>query len=124
MRTEDEILKGAVDRPAFSNGTSWEIWSYNWCCRCKNDSMGLNPDAREKFCPLITVAVCHQKTPTEWTGDDQDYTCIEFDERGKRGGGGHEPRPKPEPPDMSGLFERPDRRVRMLKQPAESAVLS
>lgn len=38
----------------------------------------------------------------------------------RRGGpdeGGGEPRPRPEPRDMDGLFPRPERRTRLLKQP-------
>lgn len=48
------------------------------------------------------------------------YHCIEFR---APGGGGGEPRPRPEPPDMDGLFDRPERAVRMLKQDNQPANL-
>jgi hypothetical protein len=39
------------------------------------------------------------------------------------GGGGGEPRPKPDPPDMDGLFEKPDRQTRMyVPQPQQDEV--
>ena len=60
------------------------------------------------------------KTPVEWLEQDStdgvrlgdQYHCIEY--QGPDDGG--EPRPTPEPPNMDGLFERPERGVRMLKQ--------
>lgn len=119
MRTWAEISATARKPAAFSNGTSWEIWSAGWCCRCKHDDWS----GKTEGCPINGVAIIDQTTPTEWmpTGRIQDYECIEFDEKGKRGGGG-EPRPKPEPPLMDGLFERPERHVRMLKQPTYEEV--
>lgn len=74
-------------------------------------------------CPLIQVALMG-RTPTEWIeqplvdglmvlGDQ--YHCIEF--RGPDGDGRDlPPKPRREPPNMDGLFPRPDRRVRMLRQ--------
>jgi hypothetical protein len=76
------------------------------------------------------------RTPTEWI-DTWDGTgpyplgdrfhCIEFKGPGDGGGGddpfhgptARPPRAKREPKDMDGLFPRPQRRRRMLKQPDE-----
>lgn len=112
MRTVTEIEKDARDQPAFSNGTSWEIWSAGWCDRCLRDAPFRNGIA-PTGCPLIVVAICHQKTPIEWLEQEgiQDYHCIEFRAPGDGGG---EPRPKPDPRGMDGMFPRPERSRRML----------
>ena len=134
MRTYEEIYETARDTPPFSNGTEWELWSANWCfAPCFNPAErawaryeeGKRKTAPKDFpggCPLIQCAMMG-RTPTEWLeqpddGYQRDYHCIEF--RGPDGGGGAgggPPRPRREPKDMDGLFERPQRRVRMLKQP-------
>jgi hypothetical protein len=135
MRTYEEIYETARDTPPFSNGTEWELWSANWCfAPCHNPvemawqryEEGKRKTAPKDFpggCPLIQCAMMG-RTPTEWLeqpddGYQRDYHCIEF--RGPDGGGGGAgggpPRPRREPKDMDGLFERPQRRVRMLKQP-------
>ncbi|MFG1794226.1 hypothetical protein [Nocardia sp. NPDC049149] len=113
MRSLEEIEKDARPHPAFSNGTSWEIWEASWCARCMRDRPfrnGIVPTG----CPLILVAICGEKTPVEWLEQAgiQDYVCIEFEPPG----GGGEPRPKPEPP-QEGLFPRPERQTRMFVQP-------
>jgi hypothetical protein len=143
MRTEQEILAAAVNEPPFSNGTEGYGWMENWCWRpCMNpvekawrdyeDGKRKHPmKGYESGCPLLLAAL-YGKTPTEWlkqdSGPDQ-YHCIEF--RGPDDGGGddpfggppaHPPRAKREPKDMDGLFPRPERRVRMLKQPEPELV--
>jgi hypothetical protein len=84
-------------------------------------------------CPLLQMALLG-KTPTEWLrqelGPDK-FHCIEF--RGPDDGHGDDPfggpparppRAKCEPDDMDGLFPRPDRRVRMLKQRQDEPVFA
>lgn len=134
MRSYREIFETARDTPAFSNGTEWEIWAANWCwAPCQNPAElawqryeeGKRKTAPKEFpggCPLILCAL-EGRTPTEWLDQWKEgepypldrYHCIEF--RGPDEGGGGEPRPKREPPGMDGLFPRPERAVRMLKQP-------
>lgn len=116
MRTVEEIERDARPGAAFSNGTSWEIWEAAWCCRCLRDlpfRNGISPTG----CPLILVAICGEKTPIEWLPQEgvQDYHCIEARFPGDGGG---EPRPRPEPTGMDGLFPRPERTPRMLVQPS------
>lgn len=97
MRTYDEIEADARPGRAFSNSTSFEIWSYNrGCGTCRNDD-----DATEKWCPILTVAITSGKTPAEWLELDenriQDYTCTEYDERRDDGPDDDEPEPDPTP---------------------------
>lgn len=91
MRTYEQILADATDRPPFSNGTAGYAWMDNWCHRpCKKD--------RNEDCPLIMAALM-QKTPKEWTevpGRIQDYVCSEF-EPDDEGDGEAEPQPYPQP---------------------------
>lgn len=134
MRSYAEIEATARDQRAFSNGTEWEMWAANWCwVPCRNPAEaawqryeeGKRKTAPTEFpggCPLILCAL-NGKTPTEWLDQWRDgepypadrYHCIEF--RGPDDGGDPQPRPKREPPGMDGLFPRPQRAVRMLKQP-------
>lgn len=73
MRGLDEILETSPEKSAFSNGTSWDIWSYNWCQRCLKD---INED-----CPLILAGFL-SVTPREWVRTGlQDYECTEFEPR-------------------------------------------
>lgn len=149
MRTYDEIDATATDSPPFANGTEFYAWADNWCyAPCHNPvevawqryEEGKRKTAPKDFpggCPLLMMALIG-KTPTEWidTWDGQGpyplgdrFHCIEF--RGPDGGGddpfggppAHPPRAKREPKNMDGLFERPQRRVRMLKQPERQEVL-
>lgn len=143
MRSEQEILDTARDEPPFSNGTEGYGWMENWCWRpCMNpvekawrdceDGKRKNPmKGYAGGCPLLLCALLG-KTPTEWI-DQWDgkspypidrFHCTEF--RGPDGGGGDDPfggpparppRAKREPKNMDGLFPRPPRAVRMLKQP-------
>jgi hypothetical protein len=124
MRSFDEIMASARDKPAFSNSTEGEYWTGAWCARCKVEDPHRNGlKGNDMGCPLLCASLLG-KTPVEWLeqpwGESgpsltDRYHCIEFRPRG--GGGGGEPRPKPEPPDMDGLFPRPERAVRMLVQP-------
>jgi hypothetical protein len=122
VRTEEEITANLRPGKAFSNGTQWEIWSYNWCERCKN-----NDEETELWCPIITVALLHEGTPAEWTEPEPDsgvladYVCTEFDER-REGDDEPEPEPEPEPPpgcdgqvDMFEVFA--DQIVEQIEQP-------
>lgn len=61
---------------AFANGTEFEIWSFNWCDRCKKDDM-----EREVYCPILTNALFGETTPTEWVGPRGDYECTAFEGR-------------------------------------------
>jgi hypothetical protein len=73
MRSFEEILETSPERPPFSNSSSWDYWSYDWCSRCIND---INDD-----CPLITAAFLGY-TPREWTEVGlKDYECAEFQPR-------------------------------------------
>ncbi len=79
MKTFDEYNATARDGSAFSNSTSWEIWSFNVCYgadhpgrRCVNDD---DADAGNG-CPLILLGLIG-RIPAEWTGPDQRYTCTE-----------------------------------------------
>ena len=103
----DRLYAESEDKSAFSNGTEWEIWSYNWCHRCMVDAPFRNGIAKTG-CPLILIAMLG-RTPLQWLRPDdmvaypRDYHCIEFRAPGDGGG---EPKPKPTPPGQSVLFER------------------
>jgi hypothetical protein len=107
-----DAYERALDTPAFSNGTMWEIWSYSNCFRCANDGMGLGKD--DPQCPLILVALMG-RTPVEWTDQKpplSDYLCIYFRDRDDPGG--REPEPIPDPPgQMTMLPREPYEGVRM-----------
>jgi hypothetical protein len=147
VRLYDEIYETATDQPPFSNGTEGYGWMENWCwapCQQPDEvawqryEAGLRKTDPGGGCPLILCALMG-KTPIEWL-DQWDgegpypiadrYHCIEF--RPPGGGGGddpfggppaHPPRAKREPKDMDGLFPRPERRVRMLKQADERVLV-
>jgi hypothetical protein len=142
MRTVEEIFASARDVPPFSNGTEGYGWMENWCWRpCMNPAevaWRRYEDGKRKTppkdypggCPLIMCAM-DEKTPVEWL-DQWDgegpypiadrYHCIEF--RGPDDGDdGGEPRPRPDPPGMDGLFPRPERAIRMLQQPRQTREL-
>jgi hypothetical protein len=149
MRSYDEIYTTARDERPFSNGTEGYGWMENWCwAPCQNPAEtawqryeeGKRKTPPKDFpggCPLILCAL-NGRTPTEWidTWDGEGpyplgdrFHCIEF--RGPDGGGGDDPfdgppasppRAKREPKNMDGLFERPERRRRMLKQREETDV--
>lgn len=114
----DEVFKSSRPGSAFSNGTEWECWSANWCDRCLRDAPFRN-GISSQGCPLLLVAMTGERIPGEWMEQEwvaghpplDRYSCIEFKAPG--GGRGGEPKPKPEPPDMDGLFPRPDRHTRM-----------
>jgi hypothetical protein len=122
VRTFQEAFAHAREGSPFSNGTEGEVWTYQWCGRCLREAPYRSGLKGSTGCPLILVALSG-RTPSEWleqrdenglySMEDQ-YHCIEF--RGPGEGGG-EPKPRPEPPDMDGLFPRPEKAVRMLMQP-------
>jgi hypothetical protein len=130
MRTLDEVMKTSPETGTFSNGTEGYDWQSRWCDRCLHPvevawqkySTGKRKTQLKGYeggCPLLMAALCGHK-PAEWLEQDHGpdrYHCIEF--RGPDDGGG-EPRPKPDPPNMDGLFERPERQVRMLSQPTQA----
>jgi hypothetical protein len=126
MRTLDEVIKTSPERPPFSNGTEGYDWMYRWCDRCQHPvekawqsyesgKRKTQLKGYEGGCPLLMASMVGH-TPAEWLeqedGPDR-YHCIEF--RGPDDGG-DDPRPRREPPRMDGLFPRPERRTRMLKQ--------
>lgn len=120
----NDAFDRARDEPAFSNGTEGYAWMGNWCDQCLRDAPHRNM-GKGSGCPLVMVALM-ERTPAEWLDGPRDehgryslgdqYHCIEFK---PPGGGGYEPRPKPEPSDMDGLFERPERTVRMPVLPQQ-----
>lgn len=120
----DDDIPGTRPGPAFSNSSMWEHWAARWCDRCMRDAPFRN-GISATGCPLILTALSGVVIPNEWwtPGPEEetlgDYRCIEFKGPGERGG---EPRPKPEPPKMDGLFERPARRVRMLLRNSDAEV--
>lgn len=123
MRTYDEAYAAALDKPAFSNGTEWDVWSSEWCSRCVNDT--------DDNCPLILVAMMG-RTPSEWfeqpRGErgliclEDRYHCVEF--RDEDDPGGREPEPLPDPPGQEVLFDRDEwtRPGRLLSQPELTGV--
>lgn len=130
MRTLSEVMETSPEVSPFSNGTEGYDWMYRWCDRCQhpvekawqaysNGRRKTQLAGYEGGCPLIMAAYAGH-TPQEWLeqpdGSVDRYHCVEF--RGPDDGGDAELRPKPEPPDMEGLFPRPERHVRMLKQPS------
>jgi hypothetical protein len=149
MRSYEEIEASATDTPPFSNGTEGYGWMENWCfAPCQQpeevawqryeEGKRKTPPKSGTGCPLILCALTG-KTPIEWIDQWTDqrqppplydrYHCIEF--RGPDDGGddpfggptARPPRAKREPKNMDGLFPRPERRVRMLKQPQPQEVL-
>lgn len=120
-------MANSPKRSAFSNGDQYYDWASRWCDRCQHPvevAWQKYCDGKRKTqlkgyeggCPLLMAAITGEVTPTEWLPQDAGpdrYHCIEF--RGPDDGSG-EPRPRPEPTGMDGLFPRPERRVRMFKQ--------
>lgn len=71
MRSFEEILGDADVRTAFSNGTSFDIWAYDWCYVCRQDE--------NSECPILLAAMLNV-TPSEWVKTGlQDYECTEFE---------------------------------------------
>lgn len=79
MKPYKEYEKTAKDEPPFSNGTEWEIWSYNVCMGGTNhERRCVNDDGADEGngCPLILLSMIG-KTPAEWTGPRAWYRCTE-----------------------------------------------
>lgn len=127
----DDIERRARDQWPFSNGTEFYEWEENWCGRCLHDAPHRNM-GKGSGCPILLVALAALKTPVEWLEQPPDelgrvslqdrYHCVHFKAPGGGGRGSGEPRPKPEPSGMDGLFDRPERAVRMYVQPQPAEV--
>lgn len=123
MRTYAEIVAGAADRPAFSNGTEGYSWQRRWCDRCVHDKPIRSDDGKPDpatgilGCPVLATAM-QALTPAEWIEQDplsrsDRYHCVEFRDEDDPGPG--EPQPIPDPPGQETLFERgPFEATRML----------
>lgn len=114
MRTFEEAMSDARDRPAFSNGTEGYGWMDANCDRCIHDKPSRQGRA-EDGCPLILVTLL-DKTPIEFLdgprneqglyGIADQYHCIEF--RDEDEGPSPEPTPIPDPPGQGLLLPRED----------------
>lgn len=104
----DTAFASARDSSAFSNGTDWEIWSYNNCETCAHDAETRTGDAPlGAGCPLILVAYMG-RTPREWIpGEDKHcgdkYACVMYRHEDEDD---PDPKPIPDPPGMDALFPR------------------
>lgn len=79
MKSFEDYEAAAREGPPFSNGTEWELWSFNACMGAGNDSRRCvhDDDADDgRGCPLILLAMIG-KTPAEWTGPHGRYQCSE-----------------------------------------------
>lgn len=60
-----------------SNGTEGMIFEDNFCSHCIHDNA-----AKEKYCPIITAAMCFNPTepeyPKEWIIKDEEPHCTNF----------------------------------------------
>lgn len=128
MRKLNEVMDAARDDPPFSNGTEGEIWMGRWCGNCyhpvekawQDYEAGKRETQLEGYeggCPLI-MAAYSGVTPSEWLEQEDGFHCVEF--RGPDYDG--EPQPLPDPTGMDGLFDEPERGVRMLKVAEESVL--
>lgn len=98
MRTFEQISADARPGAAFSNSGQFEYWASGprGCHSCRNDN-----EQTERYCPILSVAMCNGTTPAEWiTFSDEDeihgsYTCTEYDGRSD---GDDDPGPEPGPP--------------------------
>lgn len=110
MDTYETAYANARDERAFSNGTDWEIWSYNNCETCAHDAETRVPDPPlGAGCPLILVAFFH-RTPREWIpGPDKvcgdKYTCTYYRHEDEDDPDA-QPEPVPDPDGMEALFPR------------------
>jgi hypothetical protein len=124
----DDVMARSRDRSPFANGTEGYGWEAHWCGRCLRDAPFRN-GISSTGCPILLVANLG-RTPAEWVDGPRDahgahsiegqYHCVEF--RPPGGAGGGDPRPKPEPRGMDGLFQRPERRKRMYVQPSPAPI--
>lgn len=115
----DDAYGRARPGQAFSNGFEFDCWEDGWCARCQRD-VAFREGTTDQGCPLLLVALA-DRIPAEWQPGTDDlsnrYTCTAYRPPDWRD---PEPQPLPEPPDMDGLFPRPERQVRMLT-PAPAA---
>lgn len=67
-----------AESTAFSNGTEFEVWAYNWCDKCAKD------DGEIVLCPILDGVVIDNRRPAEWLDGTDDYRdryhCGEFEE--------------------------------------------
>lgn len=64
----------------FSNGSQWEIWSYNWCGRCAKDSEEL-VDAGEGCPHILTAMLRGEARGLDPRVDLGWYECADFEDR-------------------------------------------
>ena len=97
-------LGDTVKPPAFSNGTMWEIWSYNYCDRCWHDRAARKGDY-DNGCELIALGMAHIEVP-QWVEAEPPrwVHCIKFtpDDDGPDEG---PPQPQPTPPGQTQLLD-------------------
>lgn len=108
-----------AEPPYFSNGTEWEIWSYNYCNKCFHDRRAWRDGMYEEGCPLIVQSMNREPIPLwiyqqrgTWkcTGCAEghehpwwDIHCLRFSPDD-----GHDegpPVPKPTPPGQESIFD-------------------
>lgn len=106
----DTAWEHAHEGSPFSNGTDWEIWSYNNCETCAHDADTRTGDAPlSAGCPLIAVALLG-RTPREWIPGEgkycgDAYNCVMYRHEDEDD---PDPKPIPDPPGMDALFPRED----------------
>jgi hypothetical protein len=114
----DRDMSGEQAKPPyFSNGTEWEIWSYNYCDKCWHDRRAWRDDVYEEGCPLIVQSMHREPIPMwinvqrgSWVDADGDehphwsIHCLQFtpDDGGPDEG---LPVPWPTPPGQSAIFD-------------------
>jgi hypothetical protein len=109
MDDVDTIYANAREGRPFSNGTDWEIWSYNNCENgCVHDAAYQRGETNEG-CPLVLVAML-DRTPREWIpGPDEycgdKYACV-FYRHEDEDDPDATPQPVPDPDGMEALFPR------------------
>jgi hypothetical protein len=64
----DKLYSESTDKPAFSNGSEWEIWEYNNCMKC----------VHEPRCALIDLILIGRTPPQLKETSLHDYTCSEY----------------------------------------------
>jgi len=113
MRSQDEIRNdAAAGKRPFSNRSEFDIWADRFCYECVHDDEG-----KEKYCPILNVAMLGEGWPAEWTRRTHNWqageasgsyevvdACTEFEERRDDEGDGSEPEPEP-PPVVEGQLD-------------------
>lgn len=114
MRSQDEIrTDAAAGKRPFSNRSEFDIWADRFCYECVHDDEG-----KEKYCPILNVAMLGEGWPAEWTREQVPFTdikgvertyervdvCTEFEERRDERDDDPEPEPEP-PPEIEGQLD-------------------